>query len=320
MDAQADRQNLFPKIKPFGEGMLSLGGNHVMYWEQSGNPDGIPVVFLHGGPGAGANGAHRRFFDPEFYRIVIFDQRGAGRSEPFSELAGNTTDHLVGDIETLRRHLGIEKWLIFGGSWGSTLGLTYGIRHPGRCAGFILRGVFLGASEELDWFLHGIRTVFPEAWRNFSGFLPEAERDDIVDGYLRRLTDPDPDVHLPAAAAWNRYEASCSVLMADYGEGRPSGGGPGGLALARIEAHYFKNAMFLDDDFILKNIDAVRDIPAIIIQGRYDMICPIITADELAAKWPEANYIIVPNAGHSAMEPGIRKALIKATEEIKDWL
>ncbi len=319
MDAQAARQNLFPKIQPYGEGMLSLDGNHVMYWEQSGNPDGIPVVFLHGGPGAGANGAHRRFFNPEFYRIVIFDQRGAGRSKPFSELADNTMDHLVNDIETLRRHLGIEKWLIFGGSWGSTLGLTYGIRHPGRCSGFILRGIFLGANDELDWFLHGIRTVFPEAWRDFSGFLPEVERDDIVEGYLDRLTDPDPEVHLPAAAAWNRYEASCSVLMTDCDEGK-SGGGPGGLALARIEAHFFKNAMFLDDDYILKNIDAIRDIPAVIIQGRYDMICPIITADELAAKWPEANYTIVPGAGHSAMEPGIRKALIKATEELNNRL
>lgn len=320
MDAQVDRLTLFPKIDPFGEGVLSLDGKHDMYWEQSGNPDGMPVIFLHGGPGAGTNTTHRRFFDPEFYHIVIFDQRGSGRSKPYSELADNTTGHLVGDIETLRRHLGIEKWLIFGGSWGSTLGLTYGIRHPERCAGFILRGIFLGTDNELDWFLRGIRTVFPEAWRDFSGFLPEAERNDIVEGYLRRLTDPDPDVHLPAAAAWNRYEASCSILMSDYKEGQSPVGGPGGLALARIEAHYFKNAMFLDDGYILENIGALKDIPAAIIQGRYDIICPIITADSLAAAWPEAHYIIVPDAGHSAMEPGIRTALIKATEKLKKQL
>lgn len=320
MDAQAGKKDLYPKINPYGDGMLSLDGDHVLYWEQSGNPDGVPVIFLHGGPGAGANPAHRRFFDPDFYRIIILDQRGSGRSKPFSELSDNTTDHLVEDIEALRQHLGIEKWLIFGGSWGSTLGLTYGIRHPDRCAGFVLRGIFLGSKGELDWFLHGIRTVFPEAWRDFSGFLPDEEQTDIVEGYLRRLNDSDPAVHLPAAAAWNRYEASCSVLMTEFDEGKPATGGPGGLALARIEAHYFKHAMFLDDGYILKNIGALQDIPAIIIQGRYDMICPIVTADKLAGAWPEAKYRIIPDAGHSAMETGIRTALIKATEDIKSRL
>ena len=320
MDAQTDRQPLFPKISPFGDGMLSLDGGHEMYWEQSGNPDGFPVVFLHGGPGAGANAAHRRFFDPKFYRIVIFDQRGAGRSKPFAELNQNTTRHLIEDIESLRRHLGIERWLIFGGSWGSTLALAYGAAYPEHTAGYVLRGIFLGTTAELDWFLNGIRTVFPEAWKAFSGFLPEDEQGDIIDAYFRRLTDPNPKVHLPAAEAWNRYETSCSVLLTDFKNSSPSGGGAGSLALARIEAHYFKNGMFLDDGYLMDNIDKFQDVPAVIVQGRYDMICPIVTADKLAARWPKADYVIVPNAGHSAMETGIRQALVKATEKLKKTL
>ena len=317
MDTHADRPTLYPKIEPFGEGMLSLGGDHEMYWEQSGNPDGMPVVFLHGGPGAGANAAHRRYFDPEFYRIVVFDQRGARRSKPYAGLEDNTTQHLIKDIETLRQHLGIDKWMVFGGSWGSTLALAYGIEHPEHCAGFVLRGIFLGSAAELDWFLNGIRTVFPEAWRAFSEFLPEDERGDLFDGYYRRLTDPDPEIHLPAAEAWNRYETSCSIHQPNFEDGTSSGAGSRSLALALIEAHYFKNGMFLDDDYLLENIAKVRDLPAVIVQGRYDMICPIVTADKLAALWPEAEYVIVPDAGHSAMEPGIRSALVAATESFK---
>ncbi|MBL4690936.1 MAG: prolyl aminopeptidase [Rhodospirillales bacterium] len=321
MDAQVGRQTLFPRIEPYANGMLSLGGGHEMYWEQSGNPDGISVVFLHGGPGAGANPAHRRFFDPRFYRIVIFDQRGAGRSIPASDLTDNTTGHLIGDVEALRRHLNIDRWLVFGGSWGSTLALSYGIKHPERCTGFILRGIFLGDTTELDWFVHGIRNVYPEAWKEFTGFLPETDRGDIVGAYLRRLTAPDPSVHLPAAEAWNRYEGSCSMLMVDFDQTRPPNANGNAnaqaLALARIEAHYFKNGMFLEDGYLLDNIAAVRDHPAVIVQGRYDMICPIVTADKLAAAWPGADYVIVPNAGHSAMEPGIRDALVKATEDLK---
>lgn len=320
MDAQVDRQNLFPKIQPFGNGMLSLDSGHEMYWEQSGNPDGVPVLFLHGGPGAGANAAHRRFFDPDFYRIVIFDQRGAGRSKPYAELKDNTTWHLVDDMAALRRHLGIDRWLIFGGSWGSTLALAYGMTHPGHCAGFVLRGVFLGAADEMDWFLNGMQVVFPEAWRAFTGFLPEDEQSDVLEGYYRRLTDPDPMVHLPAARSWNRYETVCSTLLAEKEDGAPSSGGPQSLALARIEAHYFKNGMFLEDDYLLSNIDKVRDVPAVIVHGRYDMICPIITADKLATAWPKAEYVIVRDAGHSAMEPGIRSALVDATEGLKDAL
>ena len=320
MDVHAERQTLFPKIDPFGEGTLSLDGGHKMYWEQSGNPNGVPVVFLHGGPGAGANAAHRRFFDPEFYRIVIFDQRGAGRSKPYAELADNTTQHLVDDMEVLRRHLGIERWLLFGGSWGSTLALSYGVKHPERAAGFVLRGIFLGTTKELDWFLNGLRVVFPEAWRAFTEFLPEEERGDVLDGYYRRLTDSDPKIHRPAAQAWNHYETSCSTLITDFEKGAPSGSGPQALALARIEAHYFKNGMFLEDDYLLKNIDVIRDIPAMIVQGRYDMVCPVITADTLARAWPKADYAVIPDAGHSAMEPGIRAALVMATEGLKKAL
>jgi len=317
MDAQAGRQNLFPKIEPYADGMLPVGGGHEIYWEQSGNPDGVPVVFLHGGPGAGANSAHRRFFDPDFYRIVIFDQRGAGRSRPYAELAGNTTQHLVEDIETLRRHLGISRWQVFGGSWGAMLALAYGIKYPDRCTGFVLRGVFLGTSGELDWFLNGIRNVFPEVWRTFTGFLPAAERMDVLGGFYSRLTHSDPKVHLPAAEVWNRYETSCSTLLNDVEEGTAVSGGSRSLAIARIEAHYFKHDMFIDDDYLLDNIDRIRAIPAVIVQGRYDMVCPIVTADRLAAAWPEAEYVIVADAGHSAMEPGIRKALVRATERLK---
>ncbi|MBC8337859.1 MAG: prolyl aminopeptidase [Alphaproteobacteria bacterium] len=322
MDAHADRQTLFPRIEPYGKGMLALGDGHEMYWEQSGNPDGRPVVFLHGGPGAGANPAHRRFFDPRFYRIIIFDQRGAGRSTPAAELSGNTTEHLIGDIEALRRHLEVDRWLVFGGSWGSTLALAYGIRHPERCAGFILRGIFLGDTRELDWFLKGMRTVFPEAWKAFSDFLSDDERGDIAEAYFNRLNDPDPAVHLPAAEAWNRYEGACSTLRVNFAEAPPPSGGATAQALgpARIEAHYFRNAMFLEDGYLLNNIGAVRDIPAVLVQGRYDMICPIITADKLAAAWDAAEYVIVPDAGHSAMEPGIMESLIRATEDFKGRL
>jgi len=320
MDAHTEQHSLFPKIAPFEEGLLSLGDGHEMYWEQSGNPDGFPVLFLHGGPGAGANPMHRRFFDPEFYRIVIYDQRGAGRSKPFAETNANTTQNLVGDIETLRRHLDIERWLVFGGSWGSTLALAYGIGHAERCAGFILRGVFLGTEQEMDWFFSGIKTVFPEAWKALAGFLPEDEQEDVFEGYYRRLMDTDPSIHLPAAGAWNQYETSCSTLMTDFNYNAPAGGGTGALALARIEAHYFKNKMFLDEGYLLENITKISDLPAVIVQGRYDMVCPIVTADKLAENWPGTDYVIVPDAGHSAMETGVRQALVRATQRFKDKL
>ncbi|MDP6604470.1 MAG: prolyl aminopeptidase [Rhodospirillales bacterium] len=316
MDDQATRRELFPEIAPRRHGMLRVSERHEIYWEESGNADGAPVVFLHGGPGAGSTPAHRRFFDPRHYRIVLFDQRGAGRSRPFAETSENTTQDLVLDMERLRESLGIERWLVFGGSWGATLALAYGIAYPARCTGFVLRGVFLGRRRELDWFIHGIRTVFPEAWRAFTEFLPEDERGDVAGAYWRRLAHTDPAVHLPAARAWSAYENACSALVAKGGsEGAGVGAAP--LRLARLECHYFLNAMFMSEGYLLENLGAVRHLPAVIVQGRYDMICPIVTADELARAWPEARFVVVADAGHSAMEPGIREALVAATESLK---
>lgn len=313
----ARRTELYPPLEPFASGYLDLDSAHRMYWEESGNPDGIPVLFLHGGPGAGATAAHRRFFDPTAYRIVIFDQRGSGRSTPHGEVRANTTPLLVTDIEALRRERGIDRFVLFGGSWGSTLALAYAQAHPERARGLVLRGIFLSRESELDWFLYGVRTVFPEAWRAFSEFLPHAERRDILTSYHRRLVDPDPAIHLPAARAWSTFEANCSTLLpsvetvASFGEDHKA------LGLARIEAHYFINGSFLREGQLLEHIDRIRGIPAVIVQGRYDMVCPIISADDLARVWPEAQYTVVADAGHSAMEPGIRAALVGAMERFK---
>lgn len=321
MDVRHRRIDLFPDIEPFATGFLPIDGGHVLYWEQSGNPRGIPALFLHGGPGAGASSAHRRFFDPRVYRIVVFDQRGCGRSLPHASVASNTTQHLVDDIERLRGHLGIERWLLFGGSWGSTLALAYGARWPDRCLGFVLRGVFLGTRREVEWFLYGMRTIFPEAWRAFVEHLPPGERTDLLGSYYRRLLDPDSHTHQTAAAAWTRYETACSNLMPRHDDHPYDGrNDPAALALARIEAHYFVHDVFLDDDELLAGIDVLRRIPATIVQGRYDLVCPIVTADTLARAWPEAHYVIVPDAGHSAMEPGVRAALVRATETMKGRL
>ena len=311
------RQDLYPPIEPYGTGMLRLDAVHSMYWEQSGNPQGEPVVFLHGGPGAGATSTHRRFFDPDHYRIVIFDQRGAGRSLPLGETGDNTITHLIADMERLRQLLNIERWRLFGGSWGSTLALAYAQAHPRRCTGIILRGIFLFRRAEIEWFLYGMRTIFPEAWRAFAHFLPEGERGDILSNYYRRLTDPDPIVHLPAARAWSGFEGACSTLLpspdtvAAFGEERMA------LGLARIEAHYFRYNLIPPERDLLLGIDRIRHLPTTIVQGRYDMVCPIVSADELARAWPEADYVIVPDAGHSAMEPGIRAALVAAAEKHK---
>lgn len=315
MDARPQRYDLFPDIQPYESGMLSLDGRHVMYWEQSGNPEGAPVVFLHGGPGAGAAAAHRRFFDPDYYRIIVFDQRGCGRSKPHADVEANTTDHLLEDMETLRIHLGVERWLLFGGSWGSTLALAYGLRWPDRCTGFVLRGIFLGTRKEVDWFLNGMGMFFPEAARAFRGHLPKGERKDLLASYHRRLMDPNPRVHGPAAAAWSHYESACSNLF-PRGDERGVFNGTA-LALARIEAHYFVNDLFLREGALLSRINQLASHPAIIVQGRYDMVCPIVSADMLARAWRNAEFAIVPDAGHSALEPGIRAVLIRATETMK---
>jgi len=311
------RRDLYPPIEPYRTGSLRLDARHTMYWEQSGNPRGAPALFLHGGPGAGATAVHRRFFDPDHWRIVIFDQRGAGRSTPLGEVKDNSPAHLVADIERLRLALGIDRWLVFGGSWGSTLVLDYAETHPRRCTGLVLRGIFLCRAAEVAWFLYGIRRIFPEAWRAFAGFVPEAERGDLLAAYYRRLLDADPRVHLPAARAWSSYEGACSTLLpnpetvAAFSDDRLA------LGLARIEAHFFSRHLYIGDDDLIARLGPIRDLPAIIVHGRYDMVCPIASADLLAGAWPEAEYRVVPDAGHSAMEPGIREQLVLATDRMK---
>jgi proline iminopeptidase len=289
-----------------------------MYWEQVGNPRGRPVLFLHGGPGAGAGAVHRRFFDPAHWRIVIFDQRGAGRSRPLGSLEANTTVNLVADIELLRDYLDIDRWLLFGGSWGSTLALAYAQQWTSRVVGLVLRGVFLGRQSEVDWFLHGLRAVFPDAHAAFAGFLPAEERHDLLRFYLKRLTDPDPIIHMAAARAWSVYEGSCSTLLpspdtvSSFAQDRTA------LGLARIEAFYFAHDLFLPPGGLLAHMGRVAHVPGEIVQGRYDMVCPPVTAFELAANWPAARLTIVPDAGHSALEPGVRRALVAAVERFRN--
>ena len=311
------RGDLFPETGPYETGYLPVSPTHVMYWEQSGNPRGVPVLFLHGGPGAGAGPVHRRFFDPSHWRIVIFDQRGAGRSRPLGGLEANTTPDLVADIERLRLHLGVERFLLFGGSWGSTLALAYAQAHPNRVAGCVLRGIFLGRASEVEWFMHGIAAVFPDAHASFVNYLPANERGDLLGSFLRRLTDPDPAIHLPAARAWSIFEGTCSTLLpspdtiGNFAQDRTA------LGLARIEAYYFANDLFLPEGGLLAHMERIRSIPVEIVQGRYDMICPMVTAFDLHRAWPGARLTIVPDAGHSALEPGIRRALVAAVERFR---
>jgi proline iminopeptidase len=321
------RTALYPPTEPTDKGTLALDSLHRLYYEVSGHAEGTPVVFLHGGPGAGCHPHHRRYFDPRHYRVVLYDQRGAGKSAPVGELRDNTTAHLVDDLERLRAHLGIERWVLFGGSWGSALALAYAQAHRDRCLALILRGIFLARREEVDWFLYGMGRFFPEAQRRLVEFLPDDERGDLLAAYHRRLTSDDPEVHMPAARVWAGYEGACSTLRHEVKESaEPQTGGSGGkgaFTLARIEAHYFINDMFLEDAQLLKNAGALKGLPAVIVQGRYDMVCPIRSADALVRAWPGApgenglDYQIIPDAGHAASEPGTRAALIAATEKFK---
>jgi proline iminopeptidase len=310
-------KDLYPEIEPFDTGMLKLDDRHQMYYEQSGNPKGKAVVFLHGGPGAGANATHRRFFDPSFYRIIIFDQRGSGRSRPLGEIRDNTTPLLIQDTEKLRNHLGIDKWVVFGGSWGSTLAIAYAEHHPDRVRALALRGIFLCRKSEIDWFLYGLREFAPEAWRAFAGHLPEAERGNILEAYWARLSHPDPKVHMPAARAWSVYEGACSTLLPSPETVRAFSADVLALGLARMEAHYFRNNIFLPENYLLDHVDRIRAIPAFIVQGRYDLVCPVRSADDLSRAWPQARCTIIPDAGHSAMEPGTRAALVAGMEAFK---
>lgn len=303
---------LFPPIEPYRSEMLDTGDGHQVYWECCGNPDGPAVIFLHGGPGAGCATSHRRLFDPAYWNIVLFDQRGCGKSRPTASVENNTTDHLIADMEQIRQKVGADRWLIFGGSWGSTLGLAYGIAHPDRCSGFILRGIFLGTMAEVDWFMHEMGRFFPQAGEAFLNYLPVDERNDLLGNFHKRLISEDPGVYQPAADVWSRYESSCARL-------RPLRGSDAGgsLPLARLEAHYFVNRMFMPDGHLLNSIANIRHLPATIIQGRYDVICPPFTATKLAEAWPGANLIIVDDAGHSAFEPSILQSLIDAVERFK---
>ena len=314
------RRTLYPAVEPNRSGWLRVSPLHEIYWEECGNLRGKPAVFVHGGPGAGSSPSARGFFDPKRYRIVVFDQRGCGRSRPHASLEDNTTWHLVADMERLREHLGIERWLVFGGSWGSTLALAYSEAHPERCTGLILRGIFLCRKSEIDWFLYGLRNLFPEASHAFAGAIPENERGDLLAAYYKRLTDPDPSVHMRAARAWSIYEGSCSTLLPNPETVAYFAGDVVALGLARIEAHYFSHDIFLPDNSLLANIGRIRGIPGVIVQGRYDAVCPIVSADDVHRAWPEAEYVIVPDAGHSAWEPGICAELVKATEKFKTIL
>jgi proline iminopeptidase len=311
---------LYPEIDPYASGRIALDDVHAMHWEACGNPAGVPIVFLHGGPGGGSLPHHRRFYDPAFWRIVLYDQRGCGRSTPVGSLVDNTTQHLVADLERLRETLGVGRWVVFGGSWGSTLALAYAQAHPDRVLGLVLRGIFLATAREIEWFMHGIRNVFPEAWRAFVNYLPPAERDDILASYYRRLTDADPAIHLAAAQAWDRYEGACSTLLPQPDSAAKFDSDAAALAIARIEAHYFVNEGFLRDDELLVGVPRIRHLPCSIVQGRYDIVCPPVTADALARAWPEAEYIVVPDAGHSVREPGITRELVAAVRRMQKKL
>jgi proline iminopeptidase len=309
---------LYPPIEPYATGHLPVSGGHEIYYEESGTAEGKPVVFLHGGPGGGTDPKMRRFFDPSRYRIVLFDQRGAGKSRPHAGLNENTTWHLVADIEALRRHLKITRWQVFGGSWGSTLALAYAQSHPDIVDALVLRGIFMLRPQELRWFYQeGASYIFPDAWQDFLQPIPRNEQNDLLRAYYKRLTGDDPKAQLTAAKAWSLWEGRTMMLLQDAQAIRRFTEPQFALAFARIECHYFIHGGFFDDaDMLLKNVGRIRHIPAIIIQGRYDVICPTLTAWELHCVWPEADFQIIPDAGHSAMEPAIARALVAATNRL----
>ncbi|RZI45029.1 prolyl aminopeptidase [Herbaspirillum sp. HC18] len=308
---------LFPPIEPYRHGMLAVDDIHTLYWEECGNPQGEPVLFLHGGPGGGTSPRHRCFFDPAHYRIVLFDQRGAGKSTPLGEYRNNTTQLLIEDIERIRAMLGIEQWLVFGGSWGSTLALAYGQAHPERCLGFVLRGIFLCTQEEIDWFLNGIRWFFPEVHAQFVAPIPPEERGDLLHAYAKRLFTDDPAVYVPAARNWSRYEGSCLFLRPDPAAIDDFSSDAICIGIGRLEAHYFLHAGFFSEDQLVRNVGRIRHLPAVIVQGRYDAVCPPLSAFRLHAAWPEAKLQVIDDAGHSGYEPGIAAALVRATESFK---
>jgi len=315
----ATRRTLYPEIEPYDSGTLAVSPLHTLYYEQCGNPRGKPVVFLHGGPGAGCNPKTRRFFDPAHYRIVQFDQRGCGRSTPHAELTDNTTWHLVADIERLREHLHIERWQVFGGSWGSTLALAYAQAHPQRVTELVLRGIFLLRRWELEWFYQkGCDSIYPDAWEPYIEHIPRGERGDLIGAYYRRLTSADAAVRLAAAKAWSTWEGGTSYLLQNPDYIASTGADEFALQFARIECHYFVHGGFFEcDDQLLRDAHKLKHIPAVIVQGRYDVVCPLRSAWDLHRAWPEAELRIVADAGHSALEPGNTHELVEATDRFR---
>ncbi|QKT03192.1 prolyl aminopeptidase [Ectothiorhodospiraceae bacterium 2226] len=308
-------RQLYPEIVPYVQHTLAVEPPHELHVEESGNPHGIPVLFVHGGPGAGCEPYHRRFFDPERYRIVLFDQRGCGRSTPHAELAGNTSQALVADMERIRTHLGIDRWVLFGGSWGSTLSLLYAQTHPERVRALVLRGIFLCRPREIDWFYQdGASRIFPDAWEDFIAPIPEGEREALVPAYHRRLTSDNELARMQAAKAWSHWEGATSTLRGSRAVQDHFDKPYTALSLARIECHYFLNDSFLAPDQLLRDALRLADIPGVIVQGRYDVVCPMESAWALHKAWPRAELVVVPDAGHSASEPGIVDVLVRATD------
>ena len=307
---------LYPPIEPRHHGWLNVGDGHEIYFEESGNPEGKPCIFVHGGPGGGSSPEARQFFDPERYRIVVFDQRGCGQSRPHASLEANTTWHLVSDIERLRESLNIKQWLVFGGSWGSTLALAYAQTHPEAVTELVLRGIFLLRPQEIHWFYQeGASALYPDTWQNYLAPIPEAERGDLVTAFHKRLISDDEATRLAAARAWSVWEASASFLIQNSDFMEKLDAPDAALAMARIECHYFINDGFFDGpNELLENIDRIRHIPSVIVQGRYDVVCPPVTAWDLHNAWPEAEFNLIPNAGHSAFDPGNTQALVAAAD------
>jgi proline iminopeptidase len=318
MDMQTQqRRTLYPQIEPYKSGHLDVGDGHNLYWELCGNPSGKPAVFLHGGPGGGSSPDHRRQFDPERYNVLVFDQRGCGKSTPYATLGSNTTAHLVADIERLREMAGVDKWLVFGGSWGSTLGIAYGQAHPGRVTELVLRGIFLFDQYEVDWLYKegGASAVYPDKWDDFIALIPEGERDDLVEAYRRRLTSDDPDEQLRAAQAWSSWEGSTVTLLPSKATIEHFTSPEVAIAIARIENHYMANGGWLDEGQLLRGAEKLRQIPGVIVQGRHDTCTPPRAAWELKKAWPEVDLQIVPDGGHLYNEPGILDGLIRATDK-----
>jgi proline iminopeptidase len=313
---------LYPPLEPYREGKLRVSARHELHYEESGTPRGVPAVFLHGGPGGGTNAAMRRFFHPGRYRIVLFDQRGCGRSTPHAELEENTTWDLVEDIERLRTELGIERWLVFGGSWGSTLALAYAQRHAARVSGLVLRGIFLLRRTELEWFYQrGASELFPDAFEAYRSHIPAAEQGDLMAAYHARLTGADPAARQEAARRWSGWEGATSKLVPDVELKDRFEEDTYALAMARIEAHYFVNRGFFEhDDQLLRDVPRLRHLPGVIVQGRYDVVCPMVSAWALHRAWPEAELVITADAGHSAFEPANSRALVAATDRFAERL